>query len=112
MLGHLLNHVLNRFELKSYKKVLIFTDTIPVKSKKKAIEKSIKQVLTKILPTNIPYSILHHSSKSNLDLQIADYCNWAIYRKWDTGDERSYILIKKYIKSEFDIFERGKKYYY
>jgi hypothetical protein len=112
MLGYLLQYVLNRFELKKYKKILIFTDTIPVKNKKKAIEKSIKQVLTKILPETISYSILHHSSKSNFDLQIVDYCNWAIYRKWEKGDERSYKLIEKFIKSEFDIFKKGSIYYY
>jgi hypothetical protein len=103
MLGCLLDVVLKRFDLNNYYKILIFTDAIPVKSKKKAVEKSIKKILSNILPESIEYSIMHHSSKSNFDLQITDYCNWAIYRKWDKNDERSYNLIKGYIKKEIQI---------
>ena len=58
------------------------------------------------------YQVLLHDSKSNVDLQIADYCNWAIYRKWSRGDERSYNLIRTAIRSEFDIFRSGSTYYY
>jgi hypothetical protein len=111
-LGGLLNIVLKRYELKNFKKIIIFTDLIPIKSKMKIIEKTIKLILAKILPIGIEYIILHHTSKSNFDLQIADYCNWAIYRKWDKGDLRSYDLIKKYIKYEVDVFRSKTKYYY
>jgi hypothetical protein len=24
-------------------------------------------------------------------LQVADYCTWAIQRKWERGDERSHV---------------------
>jgi hypothetical protein len=37
-------------------------------------------------------------------LQVADYCCWAIQRKWERGDERSHGLIKHMIKTEFNIF--------
>jgi hypothetical protein len=53
--------------------------------------------------------VLHHASKSNLELQVADYCNWAIYRKWTNGDVRSYDIIKDAIRGEFDISETGQK---
>lgn len=103
MLGALLTLILNRIKVSEYSKILIFTDSIPVKSKKKAVEKSIKTILSNILSKNIEYAILHHSSKSNFDLQITDYCNWAVYRKWDKNDERFYSLIKRYIKKELQI---------
>lgn len=112
LLGALLNIIFKRFKLDNYKKLIIFTDSIPVNKKRETVEKSIKLVLSKVLPKDFEYSILHHSSKSNFDLQIADYCNWAIYRKWDKGDVRSYNLIKKYIKYEFDVFHSKTKYYY
>ncbi len=112
MLGNLLSSVLKGYDLSEYIKILIFTDTIPVKNKRNAVEKAIKKVLSGILPANVSYSILHHSSKSNLDLQMSDYCNWAIYRKWEKGDLRSYDLIKKYIRCEIDIFENETKNYY
>ena len=45
-------------------------------------------------------------------LQIADYCAWAIQRKWEINDERSYDLIKDRITREYDIWNRGDKHYY
>jgi hypothetical protein len=45
-------------------------------------------------------------------IQVADYCSWAVQRKWERGDDRSYVLIKDKIRSEFDAFRLGKKCYY
>ncbi len=45
-------------------------------------------------------------------LQIADYCCWAIQRKWEGGDDRSYRLIQDRIRSEYDLFQRGTRHYY
>ena len=42
-------------------------------------------------------------------LQVADYCCWAIQRKWERNDSRSYDLIRDRIVSEFDVFRRGAK---
>ena len=38
-------------------------------------------------------------------LQIADYCAWAIQRKWERSDTRSYHLIQNRIASELDAFQ-------
>lgn len=45
-------------------------------------------------------------------LQVADYCAWAIQRKWETGDTRSYDLIKDRITYEYDLWARGQQHYY
>lgn len=48
-------------------------------------------------------------------LQIADYCTWAIQRKWESvnqRDDRSYKLIKDKIDYEFDFWEKGRTKYY
>ncbi len=45
-------------------------------------------------------------------LQAVDYCTWAIQRKWERGDSRSYDLIKDKITDEFDLFRIGKTHYY
>ena len=45
-------------------------------------------------------------------LQIADYCTWAIQRKWERNDLRSYDLIKRHVRTEFDLFRSGSKLYY
>jgi hypothetical protein len=65
-----------------------------------------------MLPRGVTYSVLHHDSKSNFGLQIADSLTWAVYRKWDRNDTRSYDLIRKFVRSEFDIFRTGTAFYY
>lgn len=47
-------------------------------------------------------------------LQVADYCAWAIQRKWESGgkDCLSYDLIKDRITYEFDLWAHGTVYYY
>jgi hypothetical protein len=45
-------------------------------------------------------------------LQAADYCAWAIQRKWKMGDMRSYELIESKIATEFDLWRRGTTYHY
>jgi hypothetical protein len=44
--------------------------------------------------------------------QVADYCTWAIQRKWERQDQRSHALIASKVQSEFDVWARGKVQYY
>jgi hypothetical protein len=112
MIGYLLRYVLDPKNLKDFSEVIVITDSIPVSRKREAIEKAVKQTLSKMLPTGTKYRVLHHASKSCIGLQIADYCNWAIFRKLERQDLRSYELIRSGIRSEFDIFRPSMKYYY
>jgi hypothetical protein len=112
MLGYLLRYLLNGYNLSLYSEVIVFTDRIPVHKKRKAVEKAVKTTLANKLPKGTQYRVFHHESKSNFDLQIADYCNWAIYRKWDREDKLSYKMIRSVIRSEFDMFKTGTTYYY
>ena len=112
MIGYLLRYVLDPKNLKDFSEVIVITDSIPVSRKREAVEKAVKQTLSKMLPTGTKYRVLHHASKSCVGLQIADYCNWAIFRKLERQDLRSYELIRSGIRSEFDIFRPGMKYYY
>ena len=52
------------------------------------------------------------SSASEPCLQAADYCAWAIQRKWEMADNRSYDLIANKIATEFDLWRRGATYFY
>ena len=112
MLGYLLQYVVNGYELSQFEKVIVFTDNIPVQRKRRAVEKAIKLTMAHKLPQGVSYYIFHHASKSNYDLQIVDYCNWAIYRKWEKEDNRSYQIIQGVVASEFDIFKAGTNFYY
>jgi hypothetical protein len=112
MLGYLIKFMTEYVVKKSASRFIIITDKIPHKGKIKAIEKAIIPHLARIVPEETRFTLLHHSSKSNYCLQVVDYCNWAIMRKWAREDTCYYDLIKTGIQSEFDIFNRGEFYYY
>ncbi|WP_448508115.1 DUF3800 domain-containing protein, partial [Immundisolibacter sp.] len=69
--------------------VIVITDTIPIQKKRQAVEKAIKGALSAMLPAGMRYRILHHASRSHYGLQVADYCNWAVFRKWQKGSRNS-----------------------
>ena len=110
MLGYLLRHVFE--QLNGYSEIIVITDTIPHQKKRKAVEKGVKQALKAMLPAGAKYRVLHQASRSHYGLQVADYCNWAIYRKWGSGETRYYDRISDVIHSEFDIFRTGTRRYY
>lgn len=113
MLGYLLKYICDNRNVELYESVIITTDKIPVNKKRQSVEKTIKKNLAGIMKSaEKPYQILHHNSKSSFSLQVVDYCNWAIFRKWEKEDDRSYDLIKNRIRSEFNIFEKGTTNYY
>lgn len=51
-------------------------------------------------------------SQADPCLQVVDYCAWAIQRKWERNDSRSYDLIADRITYQYDLWQRGKKHYY
>lgn len=111
MLGYLIRHVLSELAPEN-EQIVIVTDRIPVRAKRTAVEKAIKAALATMLPAGSSYFLLHHDSKSCGSLQVVDYCNWAIYRKWKDGDLRSYDVIAPAIQSEVQIFRKEQWYYY
>lgn len=112
IIGYNIRKAILKENLKEIKEIIIITDSIPTKKGKSAVEKAVKTTLSEMLPENIHYRIYHHVSKSNLDLQITDYITWAIQRKWERDDDRSYLHISSAIYSEHDLFESGQTIYY
>ena len=109
VLGHLLKHVLNAHPQGTVQKVVIMTDRLPIARNRNAIEKTVKQFLSILIKSRSinSYEILHHPSCSSFELQIVDYVNWAIYRKWEHHDYRSlnHILTAVVSQSELPLAE-------
>ena len=103
MLGQLLK-VAVPYELKEgAEEVLVITDTIPVNRKRQAVEKAVQTTLIRTLPSSMKYRVLHHQSRSHYGLQVADYCCWAIFRKWQKGDMGYYGHIAPALRGEFKV---------
>ena len=91
----------------------IIVDTVPDKSQQVALKETLRKKAEEVLvPANIPFTIDHHDSTAHALLQAADYCAWAIYKKWHAKDERSYAQIRTKIRNEFDIYAQGDRVYY
>jgi hypothetical protein len=80
--------------------VHVFTDRVPVNNRRESTEKAIKLTLAKFPPTDAPFQVVHHESRTNLNLQVADYATWAAFRKWERGDPRSYDRLRTAVRSE------------
>lgn len=87
----------------SNEKVILITDSLPVKRKRQAVEKAFKVFMRRTLGER-RFAVQHHSSTAHPGLQAADYCTWALYRKWHRGDLRSYELVEPYVRSEIEAF--------
>lgn len=110
IVGSLLDYIFKKYQ---YSMLCVFVDgTPPTKKGKSALIKSIKQEIKKRQP-NKEFAMYFPHSSSNVYLQVSDYINWAILRKWESGDLRSYEYIKDLLGTpELDMFKRGDMEYY
>ena len=93
--------------------VLVYTDRFPGQCNRELTEKAIKIACRAELPSGFPFHIYHHASASNLWLQIADYCAYAIARKWEKGDLSLYTLLQRHLaKGEADVLRAEPTEYY
>lgn len=93
--------------------VLIYTDTLQVD--KESVKKAIRLTCSAELKARcLPYHLYHHPSSSNGWLQVADYCAYAVYRKWgEAKDTKLYDVLKGNLAcQEMDILRNGNQAYY
>ncbi len=90
---------------------LITTASLGVKKEKAAFQNAVHDVLKQTKNTG-KWATDFLPCQSDPCLQVADYCSWAIQRKWERGDDRSYALIQDKITYEYDLFQSGVDHYY
>ena len=90
--------------------LLVIAAQIGTKKRRKTMRLAIEDVVDQF--TGCKWEVAFWPAKSDPCLQVADYCCWAIQRKYEQSDARSYNLIKDKIKSEFQPYDVGTKTYY
>lgn len=91
-------------------RVLVYADTLPMdtRAKKEGVLKALKTTCSAELPAGCHHYVNSHRLESNCWLQVADYCCWAVMKKWQTGDVRTYDELKPRMPSpELEITARG-----
>jgi hypothetical protein len=106
MLEILVSYIVRGLDMTGFSQVIVITDSLP-SSKRRAIEGAVKVALARKLPIGTRCKVMHHDSRSCYGLQVADYVTWAIGKKWERDDTRSYDLIQSAVHSEFEVFYRG-----
>lgn len=112
MLRILLRWVFRTRTAREVDNINVWAARIGVQKKKAVFEKTVKTYLTHDLPSRVPYQLLMHASASHPLLQAADYCCWAVAKKWKDNEIRPYQKIRKALKTEFEVFRRGTMEYY
>jgi hypothetical protein len=93
--------------------VLIFTDHLPVQKYRDSAEKAIKKAARASLPPAVRFEAYHHRRESNAWIQVADYCSWAVFKRWERGDPRTYDLLRPRLATpELDVLAKGATRYY
>jgi Protein of unknown function (DUF3800) len=97
--------------LGEHSETLVTTASLGTKKERIAFEDAVADVMRQ---THKPDKWRTDFMPSQADpcLQVADYCAWAIQRKWERGDVRSYSLIKDRISYEYNLWQRGERHYY
>lgn len=93
--------------------LMITVASIGTKRKRVDFEDAIRDVVNQHLPRKL-WRVAFWPCQTDPCLQVADYCTWAIQRKWESDgkDIRSYELIKEKINYEYELFAKGTDYYY
>lgn len=112
LLRVLLRLVFRQRTLVGVDRINVWAARIGTKRKKHVFEKAIKTYLARTLDRGIPYRLLIHSAASHPLLQMADYCCWAVAKKWKDKELRPYNKIRSALQTELDVLRRGRTEYY
>ncbi len=81
----------------------IMAASIGTNAMQRAFISEVRTTENKMRP-DVTITIDIQPALSSSMLQVADYCAWALRRKWELDDMRSYSLIGSKIESEYDVF--------
>lgn len=91
--------------------LLVVGASLGTRKRRGLFHAAVDDVVRQVSPT-IEFRVASWDGASDPCLQVADYCAWAIQRKWESGDERSYALVRPKIVTEFASFASGTATYY
>lgn len=92
-------------------RLLVTAASLGTKRQRGIFHSAVSSVVFQVSPA-LQHRVAFWPYQSDPCLQVADYCTWAIQRKWEGGDTRSHALIANKIASEFDVWQVGTTYYY
>ena len=89
----------------------VAASSLGTKKARKNFHAAVIEVVQQVTQSTT-HCVVSWPSTSDPCLQVADYCTWAIQRRWERSDARSHTLIASKLRSEFDIWQHGSTHYY
>lgn len=110
---YLFKHAMPKIVRSIEDQLMVTTASIGVKKGQADFSEAVNDVLSQTQQIDSgSWRTVFCSSASDPCLQVADYCTWAIQRKWERSDTRSYALIQSKVRYEFDTWKHGTKHHY
>lgn len=99
------------WHMSSSDRLFVAASSLGTKKARHALHAAVDEVVLQLSPCS-SHRVAFWPADSDPCLQVADYCTWAIQRKWEREDERSHALIAAKIRTEFDVWRLGATDYY
>ena len=84
--------------------LMVVAASIRTQMRAGAVEAALREIVGQVRPQRSVAHIVN--AGSDMAVQAADYCGWAIQRKWERGDLRAHGAIRHLVRSEEVLFER------
>lgn len=91
--------------------LFVVAAALETKRKRGIFHAAVRDVVQQVTPTP-SFNTAFWPAAGEPCLQVADYCCWAIQRKWEGGDPSWHALIAPKIKTEYDLWAQGRKVHY
>jgi hypothetical protein len=92
-------------------RLFVVASSLGTKKRRGLFHTAVDEVVHQVSPCH-SYRVAFWPAQSDPCLQVADYCTWAIQRKWEGSDTRSYDIIAPKIATEFDVWTVSDHHYY
>lgn len=97
--------------LNSDDRLLVTAASIGTKKERETYTNALKDVVAQSAP-NIDWAVDFRPALADPLLQVADYCAWAVQRKWERGDHRPIHPLRDKLTYEYELWKRGTTHYY
>ncbi len=98
-------------QLRRDDKLLVTAASLGSKKERATFTKALEDVVAQTMRRD-SCAVDFRPAQTCFNLQVADYCAWAIQRKWERGDRRSYDPLADRITYEYDLWSRGTTHYF
>lgn len=97
--------------LKDADKLIVTAASLGNKKEKATYVGALRDVTAQSAP-KVQCVIDFRQNMADEMLQVADYCAWAVQRKIERGDSKSFDIIKERLSYSYDLWGHGTKHYY